>query len=196
MKNSTNEQAPAQRQVGNDATLRLSVRNGDYLLWIATDSPFQSDSESAWTIRDFWQLRDGDSVTMTNRWVDLPAWFDLHPLEVAGQAVGEMMKKLEQGFKPSGPLDGPNIWRAKAGDRIVWITVTSSRGGIREVFDFSSCALVLGETNREIAMGTCFGAPDAGDPPREMTSVMRKGFEAAARLGMPRTFSPEWLFGA
>ena len=190
------DQAPIRRTpFGNDATMRLSVRSGDYLLWIVPDSPFDSNSESEWTIRDFWQLRDGDSVTMTNRWVDLPVWFDLHPLEVAGRAVGEMTKKLAQGFQPSEPLDGPNIWRVKAGDRLVWVTVSGS-SGIREIFDFSSCALVLGETNREMEMDTVFGAPDDGDPPPEVTSVMRKGFEAAARLGTPRTFSPEWLFGA
>jgi len=196
MASNSNEQAPTKRKVGNNATLRLSVRSGDYLLFVATDSPFDSDSESAWTIRDFWQLRDGDSITMTNRWVDLPVWFELHPLEVAGRAVSEMMKKLEQGFQPSEPQDGPNIWRIKAGDRLVWVTVSGSGSGVREIFDFSSCALVLGETNRAMEIFSLFGEPDDGDPPPEVTAIMRKGFEEAARLGMPRTFSLEWRFGA
>jgi hypothetical protein len=196
MASNRNEQAPTRRKVGNDSTLRLAVRSGDYLLWVAIDSPFGSDSESAWSIRDFWQVRDGDSVTMTNRWVDLPVWFELHPLEVSGRAVIEMTKELAQGFQPSEPLDGPNFWRVKAGDRLVWVTVFGSSGGVREIFDFSSCALVLGETNRGMELGVLFGAPDEGDPPPEVTSLMRKGFEAAARLGTPRRFSPEWLFGA
>jgi hypothetical protein len=188
---------PTIRKFCADTTLRLSVRSGDYLLWVATDSIFNAASESAWTIRDFWQLRDGDFVTMTNRWVDLPAWFELHPLEVAGRAVGEMMKKLEQGFKPSEPMDGPNVWRVKAGDRLAWVTVSGPSEAVRKIYDFRSCALVLGENNN-IGTGTItfFGAPDGAEPWPTLTLAMRKGVEAAAGLGVPRTFSSEWGFGA
>lgn len=193
MVSNSDEQPYTKRRIAKNTTLRLSVGTGDYLLWVATDSPFHADSESAWTIRDFWQLRDGDSVTITNRWADLPVWFELHPLETAGQAVDEMVKKLAQGFQPSEPIDGPNIWRAKAGDRLVLVTVPDS--GSREILDLSSCVLVVGETSREIDMGAFFGEPDDGDPPPEVTSACRKGFEAAARLGTPRTVSPQWRFG-
>lgn len=196
MTSSSSEQAPIRRKVNNDATFRLAVRSGDYLLWVATESPFGADSESAWTIRDFWQLRDGDSVLMTNRWVDLPGWFDLHPLEVAGRAVSEMTKRLAEGYNSSEPLEGPNVWRVKAGDRLVWITVSGPSGSVREIFDFSSCALVLGENSRGMELGMLFGVPDDGDPPFNVTSMMRKGFEAAVCLGTPRSVSTEWLFGA
>lgn len=196
MASNSNEHALTKRKVHSDETMRLAVRNGDYFLWVTTDSPFNANSESAWNICDFWQLRDGDFVTLTNRWVDLPVWFELHPLEVAGRAVSEMTEKLEQGFQPSEPIDGPNIWRVRAGDRLVWVTVSRFGSGVREIFDFSSCVLVLGETNRELELGTCFGEPDDADPPPEVASVIRKGFEAAARLGTPRTFSSEWKFGA
>jgi hypothetical protein len=188
------EPAPIREGVGADTTLRLPLQPGDHLLWIATDSPFSANSQSAWTIRDFWQIHDGDAVTITNRWADLPAWFELHPLEVAGRAVGEMMKKLATGFNPSARLDGPNIWRVKAGDRLVWVTVSPSAGEIRKLFDFPSCALVLGENTTRPT--TVFGAPDDANPSPAVTSAMRKGFEAATRLGMPRTFCPEWRFGA
>lgn len=180
---------------GDDTTMRLSVRSGDYLLWVATDSPFVSDSESAWTIRDFWQLRDGDFITMTNRWVDVPVWFDLHPLEVAGRAVSEMKKKMDQGFKPSEPLDGPNVWRVKAGDRLVWVTASGSTKGLRGLFDFVSCSLVLGEQNNPDYM-VFFGAQDEDELPSNVIVAMREGFEAAVRLGIPRTYSPEWRFGS
>jgi len=183
------------QRIRNNATVRLAVRDGDYLLWVVADSPFNSDPESAWNIRDFWQLRDGDSVTITNRWVDLPVWFELHPLEVAGRAVSEMMNKLARGFQPSKPLDGSNIWRVATGNRLAWVTVSGPVRSVREIFDFTSCALVLGETNRNMDMETCFGAPDDGEPPPEVTSMMRKGFDAAVKIGLPRTISPKWKFG-
>jgi hypothetical protein len=178
-------------------TLRLSVGDGDYLLWVATDYIFNADSESAWTIRDFWQLRDGECVKMTDRWADLPAWFELHPLEVAGQAVAEMKKKLEQGFDPSEPLDGPGVWRVNAGDRVVWVTVSGVNRGVREIFDFKNCALVLGENSKAgTGKPTFFGVPDPGERPPDVISIARAGFDAAVAQGMPRTISPEWLFGA
>lgn len=196
MNASTHDQ-PTVQKFGADTTVRLSVRSGDYLSWVATDSVLEADSESAWTIRDFWQLRDGDFVTMTNRWADLPVWFELHPLEVAGRAVSEMTKKLAQGFKPAEPLDGPNVWRVKAGDRLVWVTMSGSKGIVREIFDFRSCALVLGENNGAAnELSNVFDAPDSAKLSADLASAMRKGFELAVGLGVPRTFSPEWLFGA
>jgi hypothetical protein len=48
-------------------------------------------------------------VTITNRWLDLPGRFTLHPLEVANRAAYEMMKRLNEGYRPTEPMDGPNI---------------------------------------------------------------------------------------
>lgn len=181
-------------KIGHNTTIRLPLKAGDYLLWVATDSPFTSDSESGWTIRDFWQLRNGDLVTITNKWADVPEWFDLHPLEVAGEAVSEMQKKLNQGFKPVETMDGPNIWRIKAGDRVVWIRVPTNEV---VVSTFSNCALALGESsNQGEDVVLIFGAPEGDEPPPSVTSAMRKGFQAAVSLGTPQTISEEWLFGA
>jgi len=182
---------PRQR-VGADATIRLAVRAGEYLLWVVTESLFNADSESGWTVADFWQFRDGDSVTITNRWADLPVWFELHPLEVGGRAVFEMTKKLSEGDRPTDRTDGPNVWRVRAGDRLAWVAISPRTCEVRQVYDFRNCVLVLGESNRrEIEV---FGAPD-DDPTTQITEGMRAGFLAAARLGMPRTVSTEWLFG-
>jgi len=96
-----------------DATVRWSCRQGEYVLWVGTDSFLTADRASSWAIRDFWQMRDGNYLTITSRWADLPVWFELHPLEVAGRAVTKMMKRLDAGHKPTEVMDGPNLCRTR-----------------------------------------------------------------------------------
>ena len=62
----------------------------------------------------------GAFVTITNRWQDFPAWFDLHPTEVTNSLMGWMRSRIEARDYPEEPIEGPNIWRVQGGDRIVW----------------------------------------------------------------------------
>jgi hypothetical protein len=141
-------------------------------------------------------MRDGDFVTVTNRWADLPAWFKLHPVEVADSAAFEMTKRLNAGYKPTEPMNCANIWRVKAGDRLVWVAASDSNP-VKEVLEFRHCALVLGENSalswEEIAS---FGAPEGNELPSTAASAMRTGFKTAFALGVPRVFSEDWKFGA
>lgn len=141
-------------------------------------------------------MRDGDYLTITNRWADLPVWFELHPLEVADHAVTEMMKRLEAGYKPKEVVDGPNLWRAKAGDRLVWVSLADSAQPVKELLDLRACALVVGENSNPPPEGlVAFGAPEDRDLP-SAAGAMRAGFGAAVALGVPQEFASEWRFGA
>lgn len=141
-------------------------------------------------------MRDGDFVTITNRWADLPAWFKLHPNEVSDTAAFEMMKRLNAGYKPTEPLNSPNIWRVKAGDRLVWVT-TSDSSPVKEILDFGQCALVLGDNAAVSWDGiSLFGAPDAKELTPAAALASRTGFKAAVALGVPRELSEDWRFGA
>src|SRR5439155_22995963 len=62
---------------------------------------------------------------------DVPAWFELHPLEAAGALVYLIMEKLNSGYQPGEPCDGPNLWRIFSGDRMGWIG--PSRTGLKGV---------------------------------------------------------------
>jgi hypothetical protein len=178
-------------------TVRWSCQAGEYVLWVGTDSILTSNQRSAWTIRDFWQMRDGDSVIITNRWADLPGWFELHPTEVGGDATVEMTKRLNAGYRPDDPMEGPSIWRAKAGDRLVWVTTSDTSRPVREILDLRSCVLALGESSTfSLEQFIAFGAPEGEDPPPADVAATRAGFDAAASLGMPRVIAPEWKFGA
>jgi hypothetical protein len=185
------------RRALRGGTVRWSCRAGDYVLWVRTDSILTSNHRSAWTIRDFWQMRDGDSVTITNRWADLPEWFGLHPTEVLGDATVEMTKRLSAGYLPDDPMEGPSIWRAKAGDRLVWVTTSDSSRPVSEILDLRSCVVALGENGTfSLERFVAFGAPEGDGLPPPDAAAMRAGFDAAASLGIPREFTPEWKFGA
>jgi hypothetical protein len=184
------------RQFDGDATVRWSCRKGEYVLWMGADTLLSSGDTSSWTIRDFWQVCDGDNLTITNRWADLPVWFEPHPLEVGDRAVSEMVKRLEAGYKPKEVMDGPNLWRAKTGDRLVWVSLADSAKPVTELLNLRSCALVLGENANTTSEGIAgFGAPEGNELPPAAAKAMRAGFDAAVALGVPRVFADEWRFG-
>lgn len=184
------------RTFSDDETVRWSCRAGEFVLWVTAKSFLASDCPSGWTIRDFWQMRDGDFVTFTNRRADLPVWFELYPTETSGRAGSEMMKRLNADYRPKEPMDAPNIWRVKAGDRLVWVRTSDSRQPVREILNFLSCALVVGESSTPSSdTPVLFGAPEGNEFPPADAVAVRAGFEAAAALGMPREFAPEWKFG-
>ena len=180
-----------------DLTVRWSCRRGEYVLWVGTDSLLKADQASSWTIRDFWEMRDGEHITITNRWVDLPGWFEPHPSEVANSAALEMMKRLDAGDEPKEVMGAPNLWRPKAGYRLVWVSLAEPNKPVKKLLDLQACALVLGEnSNLSFVAVAAFGSPEGKELPPANATVMRGGFDAAVALGVPREFALEWRFGA
>jgi hypothetical protein len=182
------------RTFGGDSTIRLSCRKGEYLLWLGCQGLFGDNYD----IVDFWEFKDGDFVTITNRMCDLPSWFALHPTEASNVAVSSMKEKVEQGDYPPDIIDGPNLWRAKAGDRIVWIG-TQRRNSVpwpvMSILKIAENALVVGETNKECADFLPFGAVTDENATQRYGDLFRAGVEAAERLGTPRTMSLKWSIG-
>lgn len=70
---------------------------------------------------DLWEIRDGSDVVITNRLEHLPPWFRLHPTEICDSFVYKLYKQVERGEYAESPLDGPNLWRLKSGDRVAWV---------------------------------------------------------------------------
>jgi hypothetical protein len=187
---------PPVRRFGDDLTIRWSCRAGEIVFWVGTDSFLTSDQESAWRIRDSWHMRDGDFVTITNRWSDLPTWFELYPSEASGSIVYKMMDKLRAGHQPKEPMHAPNIWRVKAGDRLVWVSLERPSEPLREILFFDACALAGGENRTlEFDWPMHFGEPDEKDLSPAAAAAMRAGFKAAVGLGVPRVFAEEWSLG-
>lgn len=140
-------------------------------------------------------------MTITNRYVDLPDWFDLHPLEVSGAAVSWMMKRIDGGYKPDEPIDGPNIWRIFAGDRVVWVGHerhgVESENGVLGLVDFRENALVYGEPFDLSGDCPSFGGFDRGEPSPEGVRLCQAGLDALKRIGLPRVIAAndQWKIG-
>jgi len=182
---------------GGDTTFRWACREGDFMLWLRLKHMLSEE----WAILDFWRLRDGDAIVLTNRLADLPHWFELHYSEICNALGEQVMKEYEAGTRrlAEEPADGPNLWRIRAGDRIVW-TGTPRPGnpgcdGILAVIEFRASVLIAGEP----AAGSLREWVDFGGPPEDLDkqeiSLCRHGYDVAVGLGEPCVFGVEWLLG-
>jgi hypothetical protein len=180
----------------SDTTLRWSCRAGDFLIWFRCNDPF-CGPEDAWTVMDLWEMREGDSVTITNRIADLPGWFALHPSEVSDALACQMMANVHSGYQPGDPIDGPNLWRLRAGDRVIWIgddrPGQPSTDGLLAILDCRKCAVVIGESNRSgFDDYLTFGVPTTEEPSPVASARGRQALETVQAMGIPRTLSTDW----
>lgn len=187
---------PTTIAIGRDTTLRWSFRDGDYLVWVRV-SPWTAEPSPE--IVDFWELNNGQYATLTNRYQDLPAWFDLTPPEVANAAAHWMVERLNSGEAvPDEPVDGPNVWRVMAGDWLIWVgsprnTDVDLRTGTL-LANAKECVLVLGEGDLN-EQTPIFGAPRRdGFPPDQLVAV-RSGIAEIKARGFPRSLATEWAIG-
>ena len=172
-------------------TLRWSCRCGDFIFWFSWKNLF-ADPEHGLAINDVWEMRDGDFVSITNRIEDIPEWFHLHPTEVCNSLANRMLEKLQKGYKPEDPLDGPNIWRPKSGDRMAWVGKPRSgipaKGPVLSIIDFMDCALVLGENNQNPSFEEfiAFGSLSKSQPTPEEVAMSQEAVRLVNRVGHPR----------
>jgi len=181
-------------------TLRWSCRKGDFLVWFRWKSVF-ADPDQGVGIVDVWEMRAGDFVTITNRCEDLPSWFELHPTEVCGRLAYKMMERLNKGYRPGDILDGPNLWRLRAGDRLAWTGsprhATPCSGSILAVLDFREAALAIGETNRDQTMeeSVAFGSLTTEGQRSENAAKCHEAVMFVRQMGVPRTLATDWQLG-
>lgn len=178
-----------------DFTERFASREGDLLVWLRAPGLMQRGHD--FEVADFWYLRDGEHLLVSNRLVDFPAWFTLHPTEASGTEVFRMMERLRAGWEQGDPVDGPNVWRVGAGDRIVWVGHRDTvRHGVLAIVDCRECVLVAGEgRHTNIDDWMAFGDLPSEGPTEEQRLLVQAGVQAAISLGGPRTVSDGWRIG-
>ena len=181
-------------------TTRLSCRGGDFLMWIGWRGILSSVEQGVF-IHDVWEMREGDFATITNRWDDLPQWFELHPTEVSNSFAYKMMEKLNNGYVPTYKTKAPNLWRVQAGDRLAWVgnppSGVASQGHILSLVDFRQSALVYAETNRKCTMEelSAFGSiSDEGEKPHNADKC-HEAVEFVRGMGAPRIMATGWTLG-
>lgn len=181
-----------------DTTFRWPCRSGDLLLWIRSGDPFSGGQAS---VHDFWQMRGGNHVAITNRWEDLPSWFRLFPLEVCGRFTTRMMENVRAKNFPKCAMEGPNLWRLRTGDSLVWIGGTrpgyESDSGVLEILRFSACSLVVGEGVDDSSMEAfaSYGAPAADEMNTVDVARCQAALQIVSSLGPPREYCPTWQLG-
>ncbi|MEN6478491.1 MAG: hypothetical protein ABFD20_02490 [Anaerolineales bacterium] len=178
---------------GADTTQYLPCRNGDALMWLEYPSMFDAQPE----IVDIWQLHDGEYVLMTNRWEDIPSWFSLHPNEVRGHYLPRMREQINAGQAADEVLDGPNVWRVRAGDRLVWVGSprpnTISAEGVLGILEARDDLLVLGPERLLTDILTGVPSETLSD---ETMAALRLGLGGATQLGVPRVMAQgKWGLG-
>ncbi|GMW00534.1 MAG: hypothetical protein AMXMBFR84_16710 [Candidatus Hydrogenedentota bacterium] len=180
-----------------DQTQRLSCRAGDLLGWFRLTSAIYEPP--AWGLHDAWYTRDGDYVTVTSRSFDLPSWVELHPTEMSNLLGMRWVNNYNAAGAnappvPDAPMDAPNLWRLRAGDRMGWVTTPRyARNPVATIILFDASAMAILET--------VVPAPDifriAGgfpkDPvPENVTEALRECLRAIERKGLPRVIDTSW----
>lgn len=184
----------------SNMTLRWSCRRGDFLIWFRLVDPFAAPPYGL-SIVDVWEIRDGDFVTITNRVEDLPSWFELHPTEVCDSLAYRMLEKLKKGYQPKEIIQGPNIWRLRAGDRLAWVGKRRSgiqgKGHVLAVLDISDCALAIGETNlaQSVEEAFTFGSLTQENQTADQIAMCHEAVRFVGDMGAPRTFGEGWALG-
>jgi len=187
---------PSVIRFNHDMTLRWSCLPGDFLIWFRSPNVLVNQL----AVIDMWEMRSGESVTITNQFDDLPAWFELHPTE-AGESFADLMfEKLNRGYQPREKVDGPNVWRLMAGDRLAWIGESRHDlepvDGILTVLDCDTCALAAGEPNRnELEAWMFFGSLSKPTQSREDTERCRAATDFVRSMGFPRCWTDSWALG-
>ena len=111
------------------------------------------------------------------------------------------MKKLENGYEPKEIVDGPNIWRVKAGDRLAWVGKSrpglTAADGILSVLDFHENALCLGDNRQNMSFEAvmAFGSLIESSSDQEQIARCKAALKFIQKLGTPDTWAPEWRLG-
>jgi hypothetical protein len=165
---------------------RWDCSEGDYVYWISRN-PFQPSDDVKF--RDLWSMPNDSAVIISNVPGSFPEWFVLQPTEVCDSLVPWMMDQLAKRTAPAEPIDGPSLWRAREGDRVV-----IARKGVAESF-----AITIIDCRASVAV---FGVRSDGSPNLTQFWVFPHAVELAeatkhseASMHRPRTFSPTWQLG-
>lgn len=184
----------------SDGTIKWLSRKGDYVFWFTWDN-LPIDEMHGIRIKNIWEMKDGDYLTITNRVEDMPKWFSFHPTEVCNSLAYNLLDKFNRGEYPEKPIERSNIWRPKTGDRLVWLRNYSSVGYannyILSAIAFHENALVIGENiyTQSDAESVNFGSLTKHQQTEEDIAIIRNAVGFVKQMGVPREYESEWRIG-
>lgn len=192
---------PLKTLVGSDWTFKIPAHEGDCLLWLGHESVFSILNPPK--PKDYWVLNSKSAALITNKVEDFPSWFGLHPSERSGRlASPSAFAEINAGKVdfPSEPIEGPNIWRCKPGDWLLWLgegnSERQSKSGILGLYGFSACALAARELSPgEIGLPASTEAGLQAEFPPAMGAMLAAAMRLAGPRMQTRVFSDSWGIG-
>lgn len=184
------------RVIHRDSTIRLVCQTDDYILCIKFSPILRRNN--GFDLVHAWRMQDGDTVTITNRFNDLPPWFDLLPSEVEPDSISWLRERQAKGYRTGHRIEKPNVWRMLAGEKIIRIgTGGGSPTGKSKttVVDLKHNALVIGESTGKSPDEVNFCEFDRSELDILTLERVQTGFQAAIDLGFPWNVPQKWSFG-
>jgi hypothetical protein len=183
----------------SNATLKWLCLKGDYVFWFTWTNIF-ADPQHEIKIKDLWEMKEDDFLTITNRIEDMPKWFSFHPTEVCNSLAYRLLEKFNNGDYPEEPFDAHNIWRPKIGDRLVWLRkspLSSPKDLIVSAIAFRESALVIGENvqTKSIDQLFGFGVLTKDQQTSEDIAMARNAIDLVKQMGVPREYASNWQLG-
>lgn len=181
---------------GKDTTKRISFRNGDLLFHLRFTNIFTETL----SIIDFWELKSGDSATITNRIDDFQSGFKLHPTESCSSLAYKIIEQYNRGDGPSEPIYSNTLWRVCDGDMLIWLgsdrsDIKSDRG-ILQIYLFLECALLSGEPSyKSLENSLDFGAVTNISNYNKRMNGLREMLKSLKLKGLPVSMSTAWRLG-
>jgi hypothetical protein len=180
------------------ATIELPCREMDHVVWLRPTGVLKDPAEGV-QIVNYWECREGDKVTITNKYEDLPDWFTISHKEVRGRAAHLFVQDTRRA-KPLTPVSGENVWRVKSGDRIAWLgrprRTFGSDNGVISIFECGAHVLALGEPCASgLEAWQFFGAPSSSTPNEYALSAVRTAIELVKQRGTRALRVDPWAIG-
>lgn len=149
-------------------------------------------------VLDFWVMDGGEEFTITSQEEHFPPGFELHYSEARNTHVPIVSRRIKERGHPGEVMLSPNLWRVRAGDRVVLIGERPWREGgvLFSVYDFSECALVFwmfedGEWPEPEEMLER-GSKQYKEP---QIGWGKAAVQKVTAMGFPASFSEDWRLG-
>ncbi len=172
----------------------LPMRRGDALVWLRNEAGFASSAD--YRPLDIWFLGGGETVHLALRSNRLPPWYDLHPTEMAG-ILAHRYHHEPDSPPPVEPLEGPGIWKVRAGDKLLLVLVprptTGVPGGMCCVFDFmDNCMVWATDADSRQPDPSFASVPISPESEAFLQPAIHAGV-ARANGQPPRSISMDWF---
>lgn len=181
----------------SDTSIPLQLRRGDALVWLRNEAVFAAVGD--YRPADVWFLSGGEVAQFAFESKRLPPWYELHPTEMAGILV-HRYRHDPAAPPPAQPLEGPGLWKVRAGDKVLLILVPRPEMGTPQgmccVIDFAdNCLLWVLDADMHQPGLEFASVPIGPESEALLRTAIREGI-ARANAKPPRNIAMNWTLNS